>query len=155
MRVSVDADGIEGNNTSYYSNSFPSITEDGEYVVFTSEATNLIASDTNGDADVFKYAVEFPSLSTRNSRSSGSSALRRLFAKNRTPQTVGQLCNSSNLLKMGSIGEAVSDLQKELSIITDGIFGTQTQSATMNYQSNNDLKVDGIVGPQTRSALCK
>ena len=48
-RVSVDSLGTEGDSYSYY----PSISGDGRYVAFTSLATNLVAGDTNGVADVF------------------------------------------------------------------------------------------------------
>ena len=56
MRVSVKADtGAEGNGESY----IPSISADGRYVAFASEATNLLAGnisvDTNGLADVFVH----------------------------------------------------------------------------------------------------
>ncbi|MGZ8144244.1 MAG: TolB family protein [Methylosarcina sp.] len=50
QRVSVSSEGVEGNN---YSNSAPSISGDGRYVAFNSEATNLVANDTNGLPDVF------------------------------------------------------------------------------------------------------
>ncbi len=48
-RVSVDSSGTQGNGTSFY----PSISEDGRYVVFASNATNLVDGDTNGQMDVF------------------------------------------------------------------------------------------------------
>ncbi len=35
--------------------SWPSISADGRYVAFTSEASNLVHGDTNGDADVFVH----------------------------------------------------------------------------------------------------
>jgi len=48
-RVSVDANGVGGDGNS----DFPSISADGRYVAFYSLATNLVANDTNGKADVF------------------------------------------------------------------------------------------------------
>ncbi len=36
----------------------PSISRDGRYVLFQSNATNLVPGDTNGTTDVFRYAVE-------------------------------------------------------------------------------------------------
>jgi len=50
-RVSVDSGGILGDGTSL----FPSISADGRYVAFTSESTNLVPGDTNGDFDVFVH----------------------------------------------------------------------------------------------------
>lgn len=48
---SVNSDGIVGNDFSTY----PDITYDGRYVTFRSNATNLVADDTNGVADIFVH----------------------------------------------------------------------------------------------------
>ena len=48
-RVSVNSSGAEGNDLSVDT----SISADGRYVAFYSEASNLVAGDTNGTADVF------------------------------------------------------------------------------------------------------
>ena len=48
-RVSVDSAGAEANGASHVS----SISGDGRYVVFESDATNLVASDNNGVTDIF------------------------------------------------------------------------------------------------------
>jgi len=48
-RVSVNSVGAEANDRSER----PSISSDGRYVVFSSEATNLVAGDTNGVDDIF------------------------------------------------------------------------------------------------------
>lgn len=48
-RVSVDASGGEANGRSYH----PSFSADGRYIAFVSDASNLVAGDTNGRADVF------------------------------------------------------------------------------------------------------
>jgi len=49
-RVSVDSTGTEGNDASHYT---PSISADGRYVGYFSSASNLVAGDTNGNADIF------------------------------------------------------------------------------------------------------
>lgn len=159
IRASVNADSDQSNHDSGAINSFLAISQDGEYVVFASEASNFVpnSGDTNALVDIFMKSIDFSQPTTTQTHSTrGSSALRRLLAKNRNTQTtMNALCSTSNLLKMGSVGSAVSDLQKEFDILVDGIFGNQTKTATMNYQSNNNLVVDGVVGSQTRSALCK
>jgi Tol biopolymer transport system component len=48
-RISVASDSTEGNNDSWQ----PAISGDGRYVAFYSEASNLVANDTNGYLDVF------------------------------------------------------------------------------------------------------
>jgi Tol biopolymer transport system component len=48
-RVSLSSSGVQGNGTSRE----PSISGDGRFVAFQSDATNLISSDTNGFTDIF------------------------------------------------------------------------------------------------------
>src|SRR5207249_3675999 len=50
-RVSVASDGTQGNNAS----SYPALSADGRFVAFDSDATNLVAGDTNGATDVFVH----------------------------------------------------------------------------------------------------
>ena len=53
------------------------------------------------------------------------------------------------ILRIGSRGSAVRELQTLLGITADGIFGSQTHQAVVNFQRANRISVDGIVGPQT------
>ncbi len=48
-RVSTDADGTESNGRSEY----PALSADGTKVAFTSDASNLVAADTNDRSDIF------------------------------------------------------------------------------------------------------
>ena len=50
-RVSVASDGTQSNQHSYN----PSISADGRYVAFESEATNLVSGDTNNHQDIFVH----------------------------------------------------------------------------------------------------
>jgi len=50
-RVSVAGDGAQANGWS----SYPSISADGRFVVFGSDATNLVAGDSNGKRDIFVH----------------------------------------------------------------------------------------------------
>lgn len=50
VRASVSPAGTGGNGYSYW----PSLSADGRYVVFASEANNLVGGDGNGDMDVFR-----------------------------------------------------------------------------------------------------
>ena len=50
-RVSVTSGGLESNDISHY----PVISDDGRYVAFMSQATNLVSGDTNGTWDVFVH----------------------------------------------------------------------------------------------------
>jgi hypothetical protein len=57
------------------------------------------------------------------------------------------------LLKRGSRGEQVRQLQLALGLDSDGIFGGDTEAAVKAFQQQNDLGADGIVGKQTLAAL--
>lgn len=48
-RVNVDSAGGQANDRS----SFPAISADGRYIAFISDASNLVAGDTNGQTDTF------------------------------------------------------------------------------------------------------
>ena len=50
-RISVATDGTQANG---FSRS-PSISADGRYVAFASDATNLVPGDTNGRTDIFLH----------------------------------------------------------------------------------------------------
>lgn len=53
------------------------------------------------------------------------------------------------LLKKGSKGDDVKQLQEKLGLSADGIFGSGTETAVKNWQSKNGLTADGIVGEGT------
>jgi Tol biopolymer transport system component len=53
-RVSIAFDGTEANNESFA----PSISADGRYMAFESDATNLISGDTNSTSDIFIHDKE-------------------------------------------------------------------------------------------------
>jgi len=53
-RVSVDSAGLEAGGIS----DSPSISSDGRYIAFASHATNLVASDTNGQSDIFLHDTQ-------------------------------------------------------------------------------------------------
>jgi len=83
-RVSVASGGSEaaGNSTA------PAVTPDGRYVAFTSDAPDLVAGDTNGDADVFVHdrltgLTERVSVSSRGRQGSFSSESASISADGR------------------------------------------------------------------------
>lgn len=68
------------------------------------------------------------------------------------------------ILKFGSKGQAVADLQKQLSALgyksingkplsVDGDFGQSTEAAVIQFQRKSGLVADGKVGDKTRQAL--
>ena len=62
------------------------------------------------------------------------------------------------MLREGDSGAAVSELQqllnaKGINIAVDGIFGSATRAAVVQFQKQSGLAVDGIVGFKTWQAL--
>jgi Tol biopolymer transport system component len=73
-RLSLSSDGVEGNSAS----TWPDISADGRWVVFSSTASNLVADDTNGTADIFLVdlqdgGIERISVSASGAQSNGAS----------------------------------------------------------------------------------
>lgn len=52
-------------------------------------------------------------------------------------------------LQVGSKGTDTTELQLNLNVFSDGIFGHGTQTAVIEFQQNNGLTADGIVGYRT------
>ena len=57
------------------------------------------------------------------------------------------------ILKSGSKGKEVKELQDYLGLNADGDFGPKTETAVKEWQRNNGLVADGIVGPKTWDAM--
>lgn len=53
------------------------------------------------------------------------------------------------ILKKGSRGEEVKQLQAKLGLAADGIFGAGTETKLKEWQQKNGLSADGIAGPST------
>ena len=61
--------------------------------------------------------------------------------------------NLTRLLYKGCKGNDVKELQKELKIKQDGIFGADTKAKTKAFQKKNGIFADGIVGKNTAHKL--
>ena len=57
------------------------------------------------------------------------------------------------VLKLGSKGKEVEDLQRYLKIKVDGDFGLKTEESVKKFQKENKLTPDGIVGQKTWNAM--
>ena len=83
------------------------------------------------------------------------------FCKSRgrtNAQVYWQERNQLSILKLGSLGDAVKELQERLKAIgfalaVDGDFGPATERALKAFQRECRLKIDGIFGPRTLEML--
>jgi putative chitinase len=73
----------------------------------------------------------------------------RLRRYNEAMGILGGSSGSSEVLKVGSRGDSVREIQRKLGIPADGVFGPMTESAVRRFQAAQGLPVDGIVGPAT------
>jgi Tol biopolymer transport system component len=124
-RVSVASDGTQGN----WSSGFPAVSGDGRVVAFESEATNLVAGDTNGSYDIFAHdrttgVTTRVSVATDRTQANWSS-----FYPTVTPDgwLVAFMSESSNLVAGDTNGrvdvflhDLVAGTTTRVSVATDG-----------------------------------
>ena len=80
-----------------------------------------------------------------------------------TPTTPASSVSSydfgSSILKNGSTGEAVKELQRflnatlNLGLVVDGELGPKTIAVIKQWQTDHGLVADGLVGPATKAAM--
>lgn len=100
-------------------------------------------------------------LVPQSNNNSQATVVHKQTAQNtQTAQTqTSQKETSSQLLKSGDRGTAVSNLQSKLNAKgflhggIDGIYGPNTADAVRAFQNSNGLPVDGIAGPDTFAKL--
>jgi hypothetical protein len=95
-RISVDSSGVQGNSDS----DSPSVSADGRYIAFESDASNLVSDDTNGMEDIFLRDMQ-AGITTRVSvDSSGAQAngASSSLAMSADGQYVAFISNASNLV---------------------------------------------------------
>ena len=107
-RVNVSSAGVQGNNSS----DIGSISADGRYVAFSSDADNLVAGDTNDTYDVFVRDRLLNSTSVADllaivtakpaSAKKGQTASYRLTIKNNGPSSAGSVA-LTNIVSNGTV----------------------------------------------------
>lgn len=106
-----------------------------------------------------KVKVNTPVIITTTSKSFVSIATSNGFKVSNSTAPVN--VNNSQILKKGSRGSAVKELQRQLTDLDyntkgiDGVFGSNTEKAVRQFQKDHHLVVDGVVGPATNKALSK
>jgi Tol biopolymer transport system component len=128
-RISVASDGTQGNNYDSYN---ASISADGRYVTFYSDATNLVSGDTNDAGDIFVKDLQTGttnriSVASDGTQGNGNSNIPSISANGRY---VAFESGASTLVSGDTNGSSdifVKDLQtgttKRISIASDGTQG--------------------------------
>jgi Tol biopolymer transport system component len=115
-RVSVDSSGVEANAPPSSDYGVVSISGDGRFVAFYSDASNLVSGDTNGVSDIFVYDRQTgwttrASVASNGSESNGGSAHPNLSGGGRY---ITFISGATNLITGDTNGKAdvfVRDLQ--------------------------------------------
>jgi hypothetical protein len=144
-RPSVASDGTQANYE--FAISAPAISADGSYVAFVSEATNLVADDTNGCADVFvnerltgmTTRVSVASDGTQANEASWSLSMSAdgryvAFSPNATNLVTGDTNQAGDVF----VRDRHTDTTSRVSIASDG-----SQSAWQRYSTMPSMSADG------------
>lgn len=104
--------------------------------------------------------VASPTATTKSNVFAPSRTYGTSFGRYMTAQ---QVIDRGGVIQEGDTGEPVAQIQRILGITDDGIFGSQTRAAVINFQKNANvflrsnggtlLSVDGIVGAQTWACM--
>ncbi|MEH2316297.1 peptidoglycan-binding domain-containing protein [Nostoc sp.] len=82
-------------------------------------------------------------------------SMQRVHAKHRS----NSMANHSDVLRVGSRGEAVKTAQSSLkqqgfyTANVNGVFDNNTRSAVIKYQKSKGLRADGIIGHRTLASM--
>ncbi|MEG4405713.1 calcium-binding protein [Microcoleus sp. MON2_D5] len=136
-RVSVDAAGNPGNDISYD----PSISADGRFVAFQSDATNLVPGDTNNSGDIFVRDL-LTNTTTRVSVGSAGNqgnSLSRRSSISGDGRFVAFASDATNLVP-GDTNNSTDIFVRDLSTNTT----TQVSASSSGDRGNNDSELPSI-----------
>ena len=141
VRVSVGSAGAQGDGTS----DTPSISDDGRYVAFRSNSSNLVSGDTNSSDDIFVRdliagVTERVSVSTANAQAIGNSAQPALSADGRF--VVFQSL-ASNLIANDLLGKADIFLRDRVAGTTERVSLSFDQGSPAGPSQWPSISADG------------
>jgi hypothetical protein len=138
--ISVSSNGVQGNRKSLCS----SITRDGRYIVFQSDATNLVPDDTNGVTDIF-VRDRLTSTTTRVSlSSSGEQSSQRSYGASITTDGRYVSFNSfDDSLVAGDTNNAADVFVRDRTQNTTARVSLGSDGAQANGTSYGNISHDG------------
>lgn len=140
-RVSIDSNGIEGNDSSQH----PDISDDGRYIAFLSAASNLVADDTNGITDIFIHDTQTNQTTRVSVDSLGGEANSASVRVNMSADGafVVFLSNASNLVAddFNGVGDVFVHNTKtgntsRVSVDSNGVEGNDNSGNTINISAD-------------------
>ncbi len=149
-RVSVSSSGAEGNapsgefKTSHYESS---ISSDGQFVAFTSDASNLIAVDNNGVTDVFVHDRSTKKTTRVSKSSSGSGGNGGSFNTSISSdgQTVAFMSTASNLVSNDTNGMFDIFVHDRTTAVTTRVSVDSSGQQSKDHNYSPSLSADGMV----------
>ncbi len=141
-RVSVDSVGVQGNRDSF----FPSISADGRYVAYGSDAGNLVSGDTNHRADVFVHDRQ-SGMTERVSVASGGAEAndhsRGLPSISADGRFVTYNSNATNLVVGDTNGWADAFLHDRQSGLTERVSVDSGGAEGNDFSTQTSVSADG------------
>jgi Tol biopolymer transport system component len=140
-RVSVDSSGAQANGGSYY----PAISDDGRYVAFQSDASNLVPGDANARMDIFVHdrisgVTERVSVSTAGAQGNDASGHASISADGRW---VAYYSFASNLVAGDINGNSDVFLRDRLNGVTTLISVSTGGAQGNSYSTEPTISPDG------------
>lgn len=140
VRVSVASDGTQGN----FASAIASLSSDGRYVVFESDATNLVAGDTNNRRDVFVHdrstgVTTRESISSSRAEANASCTFAQISADGRF---VAFLSSATNLVS-GVSGQQIYVRDRQLGLTTVASVSSDGSPANPSSITSYAMTPDG------------
>jgi RHS repeat-associated protein len=157
-RVSVDSSGNQANGYNSYDDE-PSISNDGRFVAFTSNANNLVAGDTNNVPDVFVRDRQTNTTTRINVDSNGNQANRLQFSDYRPSASISSdgrfvtFSSDANNLVAGDTNNAPDVFVRDRQINTTTRISIDSNGNQLNGSSDQpSISSDGRFVAFTSSA---
>mgnify|MGYP002653780041 CR=1 FL=1 len=107
------------------------------------------SSQTGKRAGATMVAVAAVSLGTATAGAQSATAA----PATQSTQSATAKASFSGLVKQGSRGTVVKQIQRKVGVTADGVFGPKTKAAVKRWQKRKGLAADGIVGPRTGTKM--
>jgi Tol biopolymer transport system component len=144
-RVSVDSAGTQATGGNAGGGS-PSISSDGRYVAFDSDATNLVAGDTNGHSDVFVHDRQTGAttrVSVNSDGTQGNGSIINTPSISSDGRYVAFVSTASNLVRGDTNGVPDVFVHDRQTGVTRRVSVSSTGSQSNGWSFNQSISADG------------